>query len=129
MNKDFYLVLFFSLSSMFPAAHSSMVPLLFVVLLSPGATESEYRVYNIDRREMAGVYMCLVSNNHNGQVLSKGAVLQIGEISNIHNHFGRSLCDTSQHFRAGWGSVFLSLQVNSSVVFLCLTCIRHTHTF
>ena len=64
-----------------------------MIFLSAGATESEYRVYNINNRGMSGVYMCLVSNNHNGQVLSKGAVLQIGEIANLHNHFGRSLCE------------------------------------
>ncbi|XP_076466022.1 mucosa-associated lymphoid tissue lymphoma translocation protein 1-like [Babylonia areolata] len=52
----------------------------------PGATESEYKVYNINHQSMQGSYMCLVSNNHNGQVLSKGAVLQIGEFSYKHNH-------------------------------------------
>lgn len=52
----------------------------------PGATESEYRVYNINQRSMQGSYMCLVSDRNDGQVLSKGAILQIGDFSYKHNY-------------------------------------------
>lgn len=52
-----------------------------------GAMDSEYRVYNVNHRSMQGGYMCLVSNNYEGQVLSKQAILQIGEIREKHNYF------------------------------------------
>lgn len=52
----------------------------------PGATDCEYRVYNVNLRSQQGGYMCLVSND-DGQVLSKQAILQIGEITNKYNYF------------------------------------------
>ena len=57
----------------------------------PGATQSEYRVYNVKCRSQQGVYMCLVSNEQQGKVISKGAVLQIGNIPNKHHYFGEGL--------------------------------------
>ncbi|KAL8591249.1 hypothetical protein ACOMHN_017573 [Nucella lapillus] len=52
----------------------------------PGAVDSEHRVYNINHRNAQGSYMCLVTDKNGGKVLSKGAILQIGEIGYKHNH-------------------------------------------
>nr|KAG5706566.1 hypothetical protein BaRGS_028737 [Batillaria attramentaria] len=58
-------------------------------VFSEWADECEYRVYNVKDRAAQGVYMCLISNDH-GQVITKGAVLQISEVLNYkREHFDK----------------------------------------